>query len=222
SKRFLPLHFDSLFALEPVGVEELSKMRAVFVNEPGDLHVEATVLGYFHKLLFPPPLDRVDAIAGFSDAESRLSDVLQCRLDAYRLFDLHQQIKRWQLVRKVQDRVTHQDVVVEVHNVEAHDKVGSKQLADQVVYAFLLIDAVFVEMGTIRNPEGHPHIAFLVPASYIIRSALCLQIKINNVHIGASRRAARSKDLKVALEAAPIGCGLASQIRPHRNERDYR
>src|SRR5215472_994395 len=50
SKRSLPLHVDSLFALEPVGVEELSEVCAMFMNEPGDLHVEAAVLGYFHKL----------------------------------------------------------------------------------------------------------------------------------------------------------------------------
>src|SRR4029077_10879388 len=103
----LPLHVNSLSALELVGIEKLSKLPAMFMNESGDLNVEATVLGYFDHPLFPPPLDRVDATSGFSDAQSRLSNVLQPWLDTHRLFDLNQQIERSQLVRKIQDRVAH-------------------------------------------------------------------------------------------------------------------
>jgi hypothetical protein len=178
----LPFYFDALFASELIGVENLSKMRAVFMYELGDLYVEAAILGNFQHSFFPPPLDRVETVSRFPDAKSCLSNILQPGLDADGLFYLHEEIERSQLVRKIENGIAHQYLVVEVDDVEAHNKIGAEQLVNQIVDPLLRIDPVFVVIGTVSNTERHSHVSFLVPTTYVIRRALRFQIKINNVH----------------------------------------
>ena len=96
---FLPPYFDSLFPAEFVGIKKLAMFGAVLVHELGHFDVETTILSDFHHALFAPPFDRVDPVAGLSHAEGRMSDVIQPKLIAGRLFDLQQQVQASKLVR---------------------------------------------------------------------------------------------------------------------------
>jgi hypothetical protein len=98
------------------------------------------------------------------------------------LFHLHEEIERSELVRKIENGVAHQYLVVEVDDVEAHNKIGAEQLVNQIVDPLLRIDPVFVVIGTVSNTERHSHVSLLVPTTYVVRRALRFQIKINNVH----------------------------------------
>ena len=72
-----PFYFNPLLTTEFVGVEELAMLEAMFVNELGNLDVEAAIFGDFHDSLFAPPFDRVDSVGCLAHAEGRLSDIIQ-------------------------------------------------------------------------------------------------------------------------------------------------
>src|SRR3984957_5759560 len=85
-------------------------------------------------------------------------------------------------MRQVEDRVTHQDFIVEVHEVKADHQVGAQQLLDQIVDAVLRKDLVLIQVGAESDSERHSHVPLPVPSPDVISSALSFEIKVNNVH----------------------------------------
>ncbi len=72
----LPRNRYPLSTVEFIHIEDLPIGRPKFVHEAGNLYVEATILGDFDDTFFAPPLDRVDTIPGFSDAERGLRNII--------------------------------------------------------------------------------------------------------------------------------------------------
>jgi hypothetical protein len=100
-------HADSLFAIELIGVKEFLVLLDVLMDEPGYFHVEAAVLSDIEQALLAPPFDRIHPIAGFSDPERRLRDIVQPRFDPGHLIDFDKHIECAELMREIKDRITH-------------------------------------------------------------------------------------------------------------------
>src|ERR1700735_4346082 len=95
----LPRYFDSLLAAEFVGIEQLAMFETMLVNKFGYFDIEAAILGDFHEALFAPPFDGVDSVTGLTQAESRLSDVIQSKLVTQSLFHFDKEVEASQLTR---------------------------------------------------------------------------------------------------------------------------
>src|ERR1700722_545037 len=123
-----PFYFHSLLTAKFIGIEKLPMLDAMLVNEFGNFYVEATVFGDFHDAAFAPPFDGIDSVGCLAHAEGRLSNVVQSKLVACRLFDFDQQVQGSQLMRQIEDGVPHQDFIVEVDDVKSDHQVGPQQL----------------------------------------------------------------------------------------------
>src|ERR1700738_4470564 len=113
----------------------------VFVDEFGNLHIQATVFGDLHESFLSPPLDRIDAISRFADSEGCLGDVVQSRLASCDLLDLHEEIQSPQVKREIEDGVSHQDFVIEIYDVEPDYEVCPKKLLNQIYDSLSRIDS---------------------------------------------------------------------------------
>lgn len=120
------LHTDSLFSIKLICVKEFPVLQDVFVHESGHLHVEAAVLGDVEQAFFAPPFDRVYAVTGFADPERRLRDIVQPRLDPCDFVDFDQDIECAELVREIKDGIAHQDLIIEVEDIESDNKICSE------------------------------------------------------------------------------------------------
>jgi len=95
--RILPRHRDGEFLAVFVGVVEMLVGGAVFVDETGDLHVEAAVFGDFQHLAFAEPADSLQALAGFFHPQGALRDGVQGKPVPQSLLQLHQHVQRAEL-----------------------------------------------------------------------------------------------------------------------------
>jgi hypothetical protein len=154
---------------------------AVFVDELGNFHIKATVLGNLQETFLSPPLNRIDAISRFADSQGRLSDVAQFRLASRDLLDLQKQIQSSQLKREIEDGVSHQDLVIEIYDVEPNYQVCAKQLLNQIVDSLFRIDPILGQIRAIGDSERHSHIPFFFPTADIICGTLSFQIEVDNV-----------------------------------------
>jgi hypothetical protein len=182
SKRFPPPYLYPLFSVEFVGVEKLAMPDTVFVYELGDLHIEATVLGYLYESFLSPPLDGVDAISSLADSQGRLGDIVQSGLASCDLLDFHEQIQSSQLKREIEDGVSHKNLVIEIDDVEPNYEVCAKQLLNQVVDSLFRIDPILGQIRTIGDSKRHSHVSLFFPTADVVRGALSFQIEVNNVH----------------------------------------
>ena len=156
-------------------------LRAVFVDELGALHVEATILRDFGQPAFAPPSNRIETVARFADAETRAGDGVEAKAVAEFFLDIHEQIERAALVRKVEDGVGHEHFVVEIDHVESDDEVGADELLDEFVGAFFGVDAVFAKACAVGDAEAHAHVALFVPAAHVVGGALGFEVEINDI-----------------------------------------
>src|SRR5215468_3138367 len=85
-------------------------------------------------------------------------------------------------MRQIEDRVSHQDFIVKVHDVEPDYQIRAKQLLNQIVDSFLRIDPVFVQTSAVGDSKGHPHVPFFVPTADVVRGALSFKIEVDDVH----------------------------------------
>jgi hypothetical protein len=141
-KTLSPPYLYPLFSVEFVGVEKLAMPDTVFVYEPGNLHIKATVLGYLYESFLSPPLDGVDAISNLADSQGRLGDIVQSGLASCDVLDLHQQIQSWQLQREIEDGVSHENLVIEIYDVKSNNEVCTQQLLNQIVDSLFRIDPI--------------------------------------------------------------------------------
>jgi len=155
------------------------------MHESRHFDVETAVLRDVEQPLFAPPLDRVHTIARFADSESRLCDIFEPRFNPSDFIDFNEHIERSELVRKIEDGVAHQYLIVEIDDVEADNKIGSEQLLNKLVRLVFAIDSIFTELGAVSDAYRHTHISLLIPAAYVVRCFLGFEVEIDNVHHAA-------------------------------------
>ena len=97
------------------------------------------------------------------------------------LFHIEHEISGVKFRAKIEDRVSHQDMVIEIENVESNHEISAAQALDQLVHARFAENFVATCLRAVGNADRHPHIAFPVPAARVIRGALRFEINVNYV-----------------------------------------
>src|SRR5205823_2956257 len=106
----------------------------VLMHESQDLYVEAAVLRNLEDTTLPPPANCIESGGRFLNAKSGLRDSVEAQPMACPFLHLDHQVRGLKFGDQVEDRVSHQDVVIEVQDVESDDETGATQPLDQLVH----------------------------------------------------------------------------------------
>ena len=91
-------------------------------------------------------------------------------------------------VREIEHGVAHEDVVIEIEDVEADDEIGPAQPIDQLVHARFVEDFVVAGGGAEDHADRHLHVALAIPAAGVVRGSLGFEVEVNDVAPVASPR----------------------------------
>jgi hypothetical protein len=171
-----------MFPIELVSVVKLAMPGAMFVEKLGNLYIKATVFGDFQEAFLAPPLDSIDADRCFADSESCLGDIVQSGLASRNLLYFHEEIQSGQLKWKIENRVPHQNLVVEIYDVESDDEVCSKQLLNQIVDSLLRIDPILGQIRAVGDSKRHSHVSFFFPTADVVGGTLSFQVEVDDIH----------------------------------------
>jgi len=155
-------------------------MRAVFVDEFGDLHVVAAILGDLRELAFLEPADRLQTFRRFFHAERRGRDRVEREAMVQRVLQFDEHVERRQL-REIERRVAVQHFVIEAQIVETDDEVCALQFLEQRVHLRFAVNFVFARRAAARHGDTHAHLGNVAPTAHFIGGLLRFEIKINNV-----------------------------------------
>lgn len=151
------------------------------MHESCHLHVEAAILRNLEHAAFAPPANRIEPGGSFLDAQSRVCDGVETESVAQSFLHIYHQIGSLEFCDEVEDRVAHQNLVIEVQHIEADDEIGPTQSLDQSIYLRLTEDFVATGGGAEDNSDRHAHVALARPSPRVIRSPLGLEVEVNDV-----------------------------------------
>ena len=153
----------------------------VLVHESCHFHVEAAILRDLHDAAFAPPADRIQPRGGFLDTERGLRDRIQPEPMAEPLLHVGHQIGGAKFRDQIEDRVTHQHLVIEIQDVESHHEIGAAQPLHQLVDLRFAEHFVASGRGAERDANRHAHVALARPAAGVVRRPLRFEVEINQV-----------------------------------------
>ena len=95
--------------------------------------------------------------------------------------DVQHEISRRQFVDQIENRVAHEDVIIEIQHVKPDHEIGLAEALDQFVHTRFVEDLIAAGRGAEDHPDRHPHVAFAIPAARVVRRALRFQIEVHDV-----------------------------------------
>jgi hypothetical protein len=151
------------------------------VDEARHLHIEAAVFGDLKKPTFAPPTNGIESRSGFLNTQSGIRDRVEAEPMTETLFHIEHEISGVKFRAKIEDRVSHQNMVIEIENIESNHEISAAQSLNQVVHARFAENFVATCLRAVGDADRHSHIAFAVPAARVIRGALRFEIKVKYV-----------------------------------------
>ena len=177
-----PIERNALTLRESIVKKQFLMPTPVLVDEARHLHIEAAVFGDIEEADLPATneLHRVPQ-RFFVHPQSGIRDRVEAEPMTESLFHIEHEISRVKFRAKIEDRVSHQNMVIEIENVESNHEISAAQALDQLVHARFAENFVATCLRAVDDADRHPHIAFPIPPAGVIRSPLCFEINVNYV-----------------------------------------
>jgi hypothetical protein len=176
----LPTDAHVEFVAEAVGVEDLFVLCAVFMHEPGDLHVIAAVFGDFEHPSLAEPLDGLHSFGCLFDTECGAGNRIEGETMLQFVLQIDQHVECGNLAHVVNGVVV-EDFIVEPKIIEAHDQIGALQFREQIINRFFAVDSILATRGAVSDPNAHPHFADFVPTADFFRRFLRFEVEVHDI-----------------------------------------